>query len=209
MSRFPSAGPILYHISAEADGAGCPVPCFARLVGRGVTWFQFRRKKPFPRRPDLSRAALFGGGTGEGIRLLWNAGPPGETPAGFDGLHLGAMGAGAAELRGALPAGSLLGMSVHDEKELDHALAAGADYVLASPVFPPRCKTGASRTLGLEGLRTLAARSPVPLFALGGIDARNAQSVLSCQIAGLAGITFFHAEAELEIILELCKGAGL
>ena len=100
-------------------------------------------------------------------------------------------------------------MSGHDEKELDHALAAGADYVLASPVFPPRCKTGASRTLGLEGLRTLAARSPVPLFALGGIDARNAQSVLSCQIAGLAGITFFHAEAELEIILELCKGAGL
>ena len=209
MGGFPLASPILYHISAEADGAGCPSPCFVRLAGRGVTWFQFRRKKPFARRPDLSRATLFGGETGKGIRLLWNAGSPGDAPAGFDGVHLGAMGQGAAELRGTLPPGSMIGMSVHDEKELDHALAAGADYVLASPVFPPRCKPGTSRTLGLDGLRALAARSPVPVFALGGIDARNAQSVLSCQIAGLAGITFFHAEAELEMILELCKGAGL
>ncbi len=208
MGRFALAGPVLYHISAEADRAGCPLPCFARLARRGVTWFQLRRKAPFAVPFDVTRAALFGGGAGEGLRLLWNAGPPGAVAEGFDGVHLGAMGRGAAELRGVLPPGSLIGMSVHDERELDHALASGADYVLASPVFPPRCKAGDFKTLGLDGLRAVVARSPVPVFALGGIDARNAESVLSCQIAGLAGITFFHAEDELDKILDLCKGAG-
>lgn len=62
--------------------------------------------------------------------------------------------------------------SAHSLRELRRIGRAQA--VLLSPVFPTRSHPGA-RTLGALQFRLLAARSPVPVIALGGMDARRAR----------------------------------
>jgi len=71
-------------------------------------------------------------------------------------------------------AGDLLRLATaHSLAELGAAGRAGAHAVLLSPAFPTRSHPGA-KTLGPVRFRLLAARSPVPVIALGGMNARTA-----------------------------------
>lgn len=87
-----------------------------------------------------------------------------------------------------LPAGSLfspVGRSCHDESEVDAASVEGLDYLTVSPVFPTASKPGYGPPLGLGGLRALCTRTPVPVYALGGVGRGTAAG---CRDAGAAGI---------------------
>lgn len=63
-------------------------------------------------------------------------------------------------------------MTVHSLRELAHAQR--ADAVLLSPVFATRSHPGAN-TLGPLRFRLIAARSQVPVIALGGMNTKAAQ----------------------------------
>ncbi|MEY4829509.1 MAG: hypothetical protein RLZZ562_1305 [Planctomycetota bacterium] len=65
-----------------------------------------------------------------------------------------------------------LGVSTHDKKQIDAAVAAGADYVGFGPCYPTATK-GYSEGLPAEAIEEAAFSCPVPLFAIGGIDASN------------------------------------
>jgi thiamine-phosphate diphosphorylase len=65
-----------------------------------------------------------------------------------------------------------LGVSTHDKKQIDAAVAAGADYVGFGPCYPTATK-GYSDGLPAEAIEEAAFSCPVPLFAIGGIDASN------------------------------------
>ncbi len=79
----------------------------------------------------------------------------------------------------------LVGRSCHDEDELDRAQAEGVDYVTCSPVFASRSKPGYGPALGLAGLGELCRRTPMPVYALGGVTAPTARW---CRDAGAAGV---------------------
>jgi thiamine-phosphate pyrophosphorylase len=64
--------------------------------------------------------------------------------------------------------------TAHDMRELAQAARKGADAVLLSPAFATRTHPGAP-ALGPVRWRLLAARSPVPVIALGGMTARTAR----------------------------------
>ena len=78
-----------------------------------------------------------------------------------------------------------VGRSCHDAVELADAADHAADYVTVSPVFATRSKPGYGPPLALDGLADLAMRSPVPVLALGGVDAINAAD---CVAAGATGV---------------------
>lgn len=63
--------------------------------------------------------------------------------------------------------------TAHDGIELRTAIMAGADAVFLSPVFPTASHPGAE-TLGVHGFHVLAQQSPVPVIALGGMNAERA-----------------------------------
>ncbi|MSP25842.1 MAG: thiamine phosphate synthase [Myxococcales bacterium] len=96
--------------------------------------------------------------------------------AGADGVHLGQhdLPVSIAREMGAKMGVSLqLGVSAHDDAELDWALAMQPDYVALGPVFDTTSKELKQPTLGIEGLARLAARarpSGLPLVAIGGLD---------------------------------------
>ncbi|MES2700773.1 MAG: thiamine phosphate synthase [Pseudomonadota bacterium] len=71
--------------------------------------------------------------------------------------------------------GDLLQLATaHSLRELAQAARKGADAVLLSPAFATRTHPGAP-FLGAVRLRMLAARSPVPVIALGGMNAQTAR----------------------------------
>jgi thiamine-phosphate pyrophosphorylase len=84
----------------------------------------------------------------------------------------------------------ILSVSAHHAEELAVARAARADIVWLSPVFPTRSHVGAP-SLGAEAFRRLAAGSPVPVLALGGVDASNAAKLAGVNVAGFGAIDAF------------------
>jgi thiamine-phosphate pyrophosphorylase len=96
-----------------------------------------------------------------------------------DGVHLGQEDVPVAAARAVLPAGAWVGVSTHDDAELDRALAEGADYVGWGPVFETASKSGAPAARGVAALRAAVARvaGRVPVVAIGGITAENAGEV--------------------------------
>ncbi len=67
----------------------------------------------------------------------------------------------------------LLLATAHDGDELQAAIAAKADGIFLSPVFPTASHPG-SQTLGPHGFSVLAQQSPVPVIALGGMTRERA-----------------------------------
>lgn len=108
--------------------------------------------------------------------------------AGAGGVHLPQAETGPAAIddaRSRLGAGALIGVSTHSLDEAESAADDGADYVTFSPIFLTASKPGYGPALGLEGLANAAARLPIPVLALAGIDVSNARD---CRAAGAAGI---------------------
>jgi len=83
--------------------------------------------------------------------------------------------------------GLLRSAPVHDLAELKGAEAAGADFLFVSPVFPTRSHPGAA-TLGPAGFHLLAREAKVPVIALGGMNAENAQQLSGLNLYGWAAI---------------------
>lgn len=78
-----------------------------------------------------------------------------------------------------------VGASAHSPMEVARAVAARADFVMLSPVLeaPPGSPVSA---IGLDGLKELSRKTPVPLFVMGGVEAKDVPSVLEAGAYGIA-----------------------
>jgi thiamine-phosphate pyrophosphorylase len=81
----------------------------------------------------------------------------------------------------------LITCAAHSLASCAQAARFGADAVLLAPVFATRSHA-AGRTLGATKLRLMALQSPVPVYALGGIDARTSRRLAGARLVGLAVI---------------------
>jgi len=93
---------------------------------------------------------------------------------------------GAAEKLARGPA-TLRLVTVHSLHELARATRARADAVLLSPVYPTRSHPGAA-TLGQVRFHLLAARSAVPVIALGGMTRHRARHLPTRTWAAIHGL---------------------
>ncbi|PQA88813.1 thiamine phosphate synthase [Hyphococcus luteus] len=121
-----------------------------------------------------------------GVKLIVGADMALAKRIGADGVHLPRWFSPA----GPLPGAMIVTASAHDAQELKRAKELGADLALLSPAFP----TGShpdSESLGAAALKRLAAASPVPVLALGGVDETNAPMLAGPNVAGLAAIGAF------------------
>lgn len=134
-----------------------------------------------------------------GVMLLIGGDAVLAREVGADGLHLRSdqlrKGLGGARLEQGREfhraGGRLLTASCHSAEELERAGAIGADIAFLSPAFATASHPGAEG-LGAEKFRRLAAASPIPVLALGGVDERNAASLAGPNVAGLAAIGAFE-----------------
>jgi thiamine-phosphate pyrophosphorylase len=81
---------------------------------------------------------------------------------------------------------ALVGRSCHHADELAAAAADGCDYVTLSPVAASASKPGYGPALGAKRFGALATRTPLPVFALGGVTPGNAATWLDAGAYGIA-----------------------
>jgi len=102
-----------------------------------------------------------------------------------DGVHLGQDDLPPAIARSLLGPDRLIGRSTNRIEQLHQAVADGCDYVGVGPVNATPTKPGRD-PVGLEYVRQAAAASPIPFFAIGGIDATTLDGALAAGASRVA-----------------------
>lgn len=82
--------------------------------------------------------------------------------------------------------GMRIGVSIHSTEEAEEAAALGASYATAGHIFATDCKKGLPPR-GLDFLKQICDRSPIPIYAIGGIrlDPEQIQTVLKHGASGV------------------------
>jgi len=102
-----------------------------------------------------------------------------------DGVHLGQDDLPPAIARRLLGPDRLIGRSTHRLEQLHQAVADGCDYVGVGPVNATPTKPGRD-PVGLDYVRQAAATSPIPFFAIGGIDSTSLEEALAAGASRVA-----------------------
>ena len=106
-----------------------------------------------------------------------------------DGVHVGQNDLPAAIVRKLIGPRKLLGLSATTREQVLAADAAILDYLGLGPVFATQTKLDAAPATGLATLAALAALSPLPTVAIGGITPDNAPSIFAAGVTGIAIVT--------------------
>ena len=106
------------------------------------------------------------------------------------GVHLGQEDLDVADLARIRQAGLRLGISTHDDTELDRALAIQPSYIALGHIFPTQTKAMPSTPQGVEQLkRHLARLTHIPTVAIGGISIARAPEVLATGVGSIAVVS--------------------
>ena len=98
---------------------------------------------------------------------------------GCDYIHLGQEDLDDADLPAIRRAGIKLGVSTHDEAELERALATAPDYIALGPIYPTILKKMPFAPQGLERLGLWKRKTgAIPLVGIGGVSLERAPGVL-------------------------------
>ncbi|WP_312348947.1 thiamine phosphate synthase [Leclercia sp.] len=106
------------------------------------------------------------------------------------GVHLGQEDLETTDIEAIRAAGLRLGVSTHDDMEIDVALAARPSYIALGHVFPTQTKQMPSAPQGLEQLaRHIDRLGDYPTVAIGGISLERAPAVLATGVGSIAVVS--------------------
>jgi len=124
------------------------------------------------------------------VRLVINDYWRAAIAGGAKHLHLGQEDLATADIAAIRAAGLTLGLSTHDEAELETALAHRPDYIALGPIYPTTVKTMRFPPQGLDRLRVWKQRiGAIPLVAIGGITLERAPDVYAAGADSIAVVT--------------------
>ena len=106
------------------------------------------------------------------------------------GVHLGQEDLQTTDLKAIREAGLRLGVSTHDDMEIDVALAARPSYIALGHVFATQTKQMPSSPQGLAQLaRHVQRLKDYPTVAIGGISLQRAPDVLATGVGSIAVVS--------------------
>lgn len=111
-----------------------------------------------------------------------------------DGVHLGQDDDSLAFARDVLGPDKLIGISTHTQAQAQRARQKGADYIGYGPMFATLSKDSEYEPRLPEDLLRIAEDVGLPVLAIGGITAENAQRILVHERVGLAVIGSVRGE---------------
>lgn len=184
---FPSG---LYALCDDVFRPEVPVEAQGEALLRGgARVLQLRLKQTGPARAVEIASWLAERCRAAGAVLLVNDRVDWALLAGADGVHLGAEDLPPEDARRVLGPDAVVGVTVRSAGEAEAARRAGADYVGLGPVFAPVSKQVDAPVLGLEAFRREAARSSLPVVAIGGIGRTTIRSVAAAGAHGAAVVS--------------------
>ena len=161
-----------------------------RLIGLGVGTVQLRAKdlNDGEALQLVSDALEIVKGTP--VRLVVNDYWRAAIVAGAKHLHLGQEDLATADVHEIRKAGLTLGLSTHDDAELEAALAAEPDYIALGPIFPTTLKAMRFAPQGIPKITEWKKRvGDVPLVAIGGIKLEQASEIYAAGADSIAVVS--------------------
>lgn len=191
MRRFASLPLHLYLVTDEAEKCATGLlHTVQQAVEGGVTIVQYRSTCPDERTVLREAEALHSYLRSVGVPLIINNRVELACHIDAEGAHIGQSDMPPAKARDLLGPDKILGLSVSTEQQMLAVDPLLVDYVGCGPVFPTISKKNAPKDLGIDGWARLAARSPVPVVAIGGIDAERARALRATGIGdGIAVVS--------------------
>lgn len=110
--------------------------------------------------------------------------------AGAQHLHLGQEDLDTADVHAIRRAGLTLGLSTHDEDELDNALAYKPDYIALGPIYETTLKKMRFAPQGVERITAWKLLiGDIPLVAIGGIKLEQAEPIFAAGANSIAVVS--------------------
>ncbi len=172
----PANGPILRALElpplyalthAESAGRAHELARMQQALTNGLRLLQVRDKTlPPDERRDFAAAVLRLAGNYPATRVLINDDEALARAVGAHGLHLSAKSLWQSTARPALP---WVGASCHSAADLARAAELAVDFVVLGPLLPTASHPGAPG-IGWQCFAELIERSPLPVYALGGMQ---------------------------------------
>ena len=166
------------------------LPTVREAIAGGVTIVQYRTEQPDRAQRLREGRELRALCRAAGVTFIVNNDLALALELGADGVHIGQRDTPVAEARRLIGRDMILGLSVSNEAQMRAVDPALVDYVGCGPVFPTISKKNAPPDLGIAGWAALAALSPVPVVAIGGLDAARARALRATgRAAGIAVVS--------------------
>lgn len=171
----------------------------ARLAPLGVRLVQLRIKDQAAAYVAAQIAAARACSRAAGIQLVVNDHWREALAAGCDFVHLGQQDLDRADVPALRRAGVRLGISTHDDAELERALTAQPDYVALGPVYHTTLKVMPWQPQGLARVTEWKRRvGALPLVAIGGITLARLPEVFAAGADAAAVVSDIVAAADPE-----------
>ena len=108
--------------------------------------------------------------------------------AGLRAVHVGQDDVPVAMVRRVLGPEGIIGLSTHTRAQIDAALYEPIDYLAVGPIFDTTSKDPGYDAVGLELIAYAAAKTELPIVAIGGITLERARRVLDAGARSVAVI---------------------
>lgn len=127
------------------------------------------------------------------------------------GVHLGQEDLDIADLDAIKQSGLRLGISTHDETELQRAKALRPSYIALGHIFPTTTKDMPSKPQGLKALKHQVEQTPdFPTVAIGGISLERVSDVIATGVGSVALVSAITKASDWQKVtrklLELVEG---
>ncbi|MBL8397151.1 MAG: Nudix family hydrolase [Candidatus Accumulibacter sp.] len=190
---LPANGPILRALAlparyalthAEANGCQAELIRLRRALDQGLRLLQVRDKTlPAAERQRFFASVIALAGGYPAARVLINDSPAvAAATVGAHGVHLSSQWLWQIDSR---PDMAWVGASCHNASDLARAAELAVDFVVLGPVLPTASHPEATG-IGWQRFAELIARCPMPVYALGGMQAAHSEMALRHGAHGLA-----------------------
>jgi len=187
----------LYAITPEGLHGAALVEAAAQALAGGARVLQYRDKSGDRARRLADATALCGLCRTHGALFIVNDDLELARACGAHGVHLGREDATPEEARARLGKEAVIGLSCYDQWERAlQAASAGADYIAFGAFYPSPTKPGTVRA-GPELLRRARRELGLPVVAIGGITAENAQPLIEAGADMVAVIQGLFARPDI------------
>lgn len=165
-------------------------------IDGGADTIQFRQKSGSTREMIEIARKLKGMCAEAGVPFIVNDRVDVAIASKADGVHLGQDDFPIALARKLMGEDVIIGGSAVSLEDAQRCFAEGADYVGFGPVYPTSSKPDASSPTGIEIMKKAVAAVPLPIIAIGGINAENTHEVIRAGAYGIAVISAVCCQAD-------------
>lgn len=167
-----------------------PLALLDAFLAGGARFVQLRDKTARTGPLVALADAAVGRARDAGAQLIVNDRADVAQISGADGVHVGQDDLPVEDVRRIVGLQAIVGVSTHDQDQVDRALETSATYIAVGPIYGTRTKDTGYSARGLDLVRYAVSRAgDRPIVAIGGITLERAPEPLSAGAASVAVIS--------------------